>query len=157
MSKKWFISAVVIPLAAVSCARKRVVIVPALKPDVQLTRVATPLEVIPASADLAPGATRLFFARIITTEDKTFRYDANLFVWKVQEPDGGTVVPSSKSLLYYSYTAPTKPGYYHLLVSLKDRPTVQALVSVKVGSPDKTAAPELAAEKRRPNGASLPE
>lgn len=157
MGKKRLILAGLIGITAVACVRKPVAIPPPVKADIQLSRVATPIEVVPASADLEPGTSRLFFARIITPGDRTFRYDANLFRWRVQEADGGTVTPNKKSQLYYTYTAPQKPGYYHLLVELKDTPTIQAIVSVKVGHPDETAKPEVALDRRRPNGAGLPE
>ncbi len=127
------------------------------QPAPKVARPSSPIEVVPAEVELAPGGKRLFFARMISPGDKNFHYDSNLFIWKMQEKDGGTLKKNGASRLYYTYTAPKTPGTYHVLVGMKNDANVHTVVPITVGSP----AAKPAADPRRPasvnKGAALPQ
>lgn len=120
-----------------------------LAPDFPEERIPSPIDVIPSEAKLNPGESRLFFARIHAPRENTFRYDAKLFLWKLQEPDAGRLIPRKASQLYFIYTAPKIPGHYHMLVGLKEDPLVQAIVPILVvGEPPSAASPSPKAAAR---------
>ncbi|WP_306591928.1 hypothetical protein [Geothrix sp. 21YS21S-4] len=82
------------------------------------------LGIRPIAVSLAPGATQAFQAEI--NYPKGARYLRQPVVWRVVEPDGGTVTPAGL------YTAPTAPGIFHVEVKREDFPEVVATATVTV-------------------------
>jgi hypothetical protein len=89
-----------------------------LKQTVEIRVLANPtLE--PASPRVHPGFTLLFRARMKGLPRDTA-------VWAVEEADGGEVTPDGR------YTAPHRPGMYHLTATSVSDPAVIARATVTV-------------------------
>lgn len=84
-----------------------------------LIRVLPLPAVEPASAQLAPGASMTFTATMKGLP-------RNTVTWQVEEPGGGEVTPEGR------YTAPARPGTYHVSAVSTLDPTVGARATVVV-------------------------
>jgi hypothetical protein len=106
-------------LAAIACATpgNAVPTKPAepFKPSITLRPVAVSLGV---------GATQSFHAEINYPEG--VRYMRQPVGWRVVEPEGGTITPVGL------YTAPAKPGTFHVEVKREDFPDTAATATVTV-------------------------
>lgn len=89
-----------------------------LKQIVEIKVLADP-RIEPATANLAPGANRVFTARMRGLPRATV-------TWTVEEPEGGTISPEGQ------YTAPSQPGTYHIIATSTVDPTVSATATVRV-------------------------
>jgi hypothetical protein len=88
--------------------------------EVVEVRVVASLSVEPASPRLQPGASILFRTRM-----KGLGRDAA--TWAVKEPEGGEISADGR------YTAPSRPGTYHVIATSTADPTAQAIATVTVG------------------------
>lgn len=82
------------------------------------------LSVTPAEAEVAAGAEQRFQAHI--NYPPGVRYIRQPVEWRVLEEHGGTVNPGGL------YTAPGKPGTYHVEARRQDFPKVCATATVTV-------------------------
>ncbi len=89
-----------------------------LKQIVEVKVLADP-RIEPPTANLAPGASRAFAARMRGLPRATV-------TWTVEEPEGGTISPEGQ------YTAPSQPGTYHIIATSTVDPTVSAMATVRV-------------------------
>jgi len=89
-----------------------------LKQIVEVKVLADP-RIEPATANLAPGGSRTFVARMRGLPRSTV-------TWSIEEPDGGTISPEGQ------YTAPSQPGTYHIIATSTVDPTVSATATVRV-------------------------
>jgi hypothetical protein len=89
-----------------------------LKQVVEVRVMADP-RVEPATASLAPGASRAFAARMKGLP-------RNTVTWSVEEADGGTITADGQ------YTAPGHGGTYHVTATSTQDATVSASATVRV-------------------------
>lgn len=89
-----------------------------LKQIVEVKVLADP-RIEPPTANLVPGASRAFAARMCGLPRATV-------TWTVEEPEGGTISPEGQ------YTAPSQPGTYHIIATSTVDPTVSATATVRV-------------------------
>lgn len=88
------------------------------------------IEVQPKAATLATGATQNFTAQI-NYEPNGPRYMRQPVSWAVVENDGGAITHAGV------YTAPDKPGIYHVKAEREDHRGVQDTATVTVKAPQK--------------------
>ena len=78
----------------------------------------------PVSVSLRMGATQVFQAQINYPEGR--RYMKQPVAWRVVEAEGGTITPAGL------YTAPAKPGTFHVEVQREDFPERTATATLTV-------------------------
>jgi hypothetical protein len=78
----------------------------------------------PVAVSLRVGATQAFQAEINYPEG--VRYMRQPIAWRVVEAEGGTITPAGL------YTAPAKPGTFHVEVKREDFPERSATATVTV-------------------------
>ncbi len=83
------------------------------------------LRLSPMEASTAPGGTVRFSASI-NYDPAGPRYIRQPVTFRVEEAEGGTVGPAGL------YTAPARPGVYHVVARRDDFPEVQARATVTV-------------------------
>ena len=84
------------------------------------------LALTPRKAVLAPGAS-VTFSALINYEPDGPRYPRQPVKWSVEEGEAGGSVTHAAV-----YTAPAKPGTYHVKAQREDFPEVSARATVKV-------------------------
>jgi hypothetical protein len=85
---------------------------------------APTLSLRPTSVTLLPGGTQAFQAEINYPVGR--RYLRQPVAWSVVEPEGGSITGAGV------YTAPTKPGTYHVRAEREDFPEVKVTATVVV-------------------------
>jgi len=85
----------------------------------QLIVVQPQLVIEPASARLLPGGSCAFNAIVKGV-------DAPKILWSVEEQDGGSITPAGL------YTAPSRPGYYHVTATAQTEWQPSATIVVRV-------------------------
>lgn len=84
------------------------------------------LELMPMTASVATNG-KLSFAAA-TNYPPNVRYIRQPVKWSVQESNGGSITLNGE------YTAPDKPGIYHVTVQREDFPALSATATITVGS-----------------------
>jgi hypothetical protein len=89
------------------------------------------LKLTPIASRIAPGA-KVTFSATINYEPDGPRYQRQPVKWSVNEGDaGGTITRTGV------YTAPAKPGLYHVRAEREDFPGVFAVATMAVKLPKK--------------------
>jgi hypothetical protein len=89
-----------------------------LKQVVEVRVLADP-RIEPATTTLPSGGTRSFGVRMRGLA-------RNTVTWSVEEPEGGTITPEGQ------YTAPSRPGTYHVIATSTVDPEVSISATVRV-------------------------
>lgn len=111
--------------AAPAQAGKYRIVVSAPKADGQRARQVVDIEVIPA-VQVEPGAPTLAQGATLTFQAKVKGVPQSKITWSLEEEEGGRITPEGL------YTAPSRPGTYHVVASLEGYPGIVGTGTIRV-------------------------